>query len=213
MLFTNHQSGECMESQITQKDLEQITSGIRNKYSQVANSTDGQFNYPTGRAGLKALKYDTVLINSLPDVVAASYCGVGNPFSLGEIRKGDTVLDIGCGAGVDTILAGMMTGPEGKSVGVDIVSEMLDRAEANLKNVDLQQVSFQSAAGERLPFPDDHFDVVISNGVINLILDKDAALQEIIRVLKAGGRLMIADQVTAGDMSKNFKDRISTWFQ
>jgi ubiquinone/menaquinone biosynthesis C-methylase UbiE len=90
---------------------------------------------------------------------------------------------------------------------------MLDRAEANLKNVDLQQVSFQSAAGERLPFPDDHFDVVISNGVINLILDKDAALQEIIRVLKAGGRLMIADQVTAGDMSKNFKDRISTWFQ
>jgi SAM-dependent methyltransferase len=202
-----------MKSHITQKDLEQITAGIRNKYSRVANSPEGQFNYPTGRAGLKALKYDAALIDALPDEVAASYCGVGNPFSLGEIRKGDAVLDIGCGAGVDTILAAMITGAEGKAVGVDIVSEMLERAEANLKKIDLDQVTFQSATGERLPFPDDHFDVVISNGVINLIPDKDAAMHEIFRVLKAGGRLMIADQVMAGGIPKSLKDRLSSWFQ
>lgn len=202
-----------METQITQEDLEQITAGIRNKYSRVADSPENQFKYPTGRAGLDALKYDAALIDNLPDEIAASYCGVGNPFSLGEIHSGDAILDIGCGAGVDTILAAMMTGPEGKSVGVDIVPEMLQRAETNLKLTHLKNVTFQSASGEKLPFPDDHFDVVISNGVINLIPDKEAALNEIMRVLKVGGRLMIADQVMAGGIPKSLKDHISNWFQ
>jgi len=202
-----------MESQITKEDIEQITDGIRKKYSRVADSPQGQFKYPTGRAGLEVLKYDAALVDNLPGELAASYCGVGNPFSLGEIHSGDAILDIGCGTGVDTILAAMMTGPEGKSVGVDIVPEMLQRAETNLKLTHLKNVTFQSATGEKLPFPDDHFDVVISNGVINLIPDKDAALNEIIRVLKAGGRLMIADQVMTGGVQKSLKDRISNWFQ
>ncbi len=202
-----------MESQITQEDLEQITAGIRNKYSRVANSPEGQFKYPTGRAGLEALKYDAALIDKLPDEITASYCGVGNPFSLGEIHRGDAILDIGCGAGVDTILAAMMTGAEGKSVGVDIVPEMLQRATANLRLTHLENVTFQSATGEKLPFPDDHFDVVISNGVINLIPDKVMALNEIMRVLKAGGRLMVADQVMTGGEPKSLKDRLANWFQ
>lgn len=202
-----------MESQISQHDLEQIAAGIRSKYSRVAHSPEGQFKYPTGRAGLEALKYDTALTDALPDDVAASYCGVGNPFSLGTVRRGDAVLDIGCGAGVDTILAAMMTGSDGKVVGVDIVPEMLQRAEANLKKLDLHHVRFQSATGEHLPFPDGHFDVVVSNGVINLIPDKDAAMREILRVMKVGGRLMIADQVMAGGTPKSLKDRLSSWFQ
>ncbi|MDO9110942.1 MAG: methyltransferase domain-containing protein [Desulfatirhabdiaceae bacterium] len=202
-----------MGTQISQKNLKQITEGIRNKYSKVADSPQGQFRYPTGRNGLEALKYEAALIDMLPDEVAASYCGVGNPFSLGAIRKGDAVLDIGCGAGVDTILAAMMTGAEGKSVGVDIVPEMLQRAEANLSRMDLKNVTFQSATGEHLPFPDNHFDAVISNGVINLIPDKDAAIREIFRVQKAGGSLMIADQVMVGGTLKSLKDRLSSWFQ
>lgn len=202
-----------METQISQKDLEQIAEAIRDKYSKVANSPEGQFKYPTGRAGLEALKYDAALIDNLPNEVADSYCGVGNPFSIGVIRKGDAVLDIGCGAGVDTILAGLITGPEGKAIGVDVVPEMLQRAEANLRLSDLNNVTFQSATGEHLPFPDDHFDAVISNGVINLIPDKDAAMREILRVLKAGGRLMIADQVMAGSIQKSLKDRLTNWFQ
>lgn len=202
-----------METEISQKDIEQIIEGIRNKYSRVADSPEGQFQYPTGRAGLHALKYDAGLIDKLPDKVADSYCGVGNPFSLGAIRSGDAVLDIGCGSGVDTILAAVMTGPEGKVVGVDIVPEMLQRAAANLKLMDLHHVTFQPATGEHLPFPDDHFDVVISNGVINLIPDKDAAMSEIFRVLKAGGRLMIADQVMAGGTLKSLEERLTSWFQ
>jgi SAM-dependent methyltransferase len=202
-----------METGITQEDIAQIQAGIRNKYIGVADSPEGRFRYPTGRMGLEALKYDAAVIVALPDEVVASYCGVGNPFSLGEIHRGDNILDIGCGAGVDTIIAAMMTGSEGNAAGVDIVPEMLQRAEKNLRQTALNNVTFQQASGEYLPFSDRYFDVVISNGVINLIPDKDAALHEILRVMKPGGRLMIADQVMRSDTLKSLKDRLSNWFQ
>lgn len=202
-----------METQISQKDKEKIEAGIRSKYEKVADSPEGLFKYPTGRAGLEALNYDSELIEKLPEAVTASYCGVGNPFSLGPVNKGEAVLDIGCGAGVDTILAAMMTGPNGKSVGVDIVPEMLQRAEANLRLTELQNVTFHKISGEKLPFEDNSFDVVISNGVINLIPDKAATLKEALRVLKPGRRLMIADQILIGQVQKDLKDRVDSWFQ
>ena len=98
-----------MESQITGEDLKKIKAGIHEKYIKVAKNPEGQFQYPTGKKGLAALQYDKPLIDKLPDAVTSSYCGVGNPFSLGKINTGEQVLDIGCGAGVDTILASMMT--------------------------------------------------------------------------------------------------------
>ena len=202
-----------MDSQITTEDLEKIEAGIRKKYLKVAKNPEGQFKYPTGKKGLKALHYDKTLIDKLPDAVAATYCGVGNPFSLGKINTGEQVLDIGCGAGVDTILASMMTGPTGNVVGVDIVPEMLQKAEKNLMMTDLKNVSFKKTSGEKLPYPVDTFDAVISNGVINLIPDKEAALTEIIRVLKPGGRLMMADQVDSGNVQKDIKARLANWFQ
>jgi ubiquinone/menaquinone biosynthesis C-methylase UbiE len=116
---------------------------------------------------------------------------VGNPFSLGKINKGEQVLDIGCGAGVDTILAVIIVGPKGSVCGVDIVSQMIARAESNLQIMALKNVKFQQVSGENLPFSDDTFDVVISNGVINLMPEKEAAMSEIIRVLKPAGRLMV----------------------
>jgi len=202
-----------MVYQITTEDLEKIEAGIREKYLKVAKNPEGQFKYPTGKKGLKALHYDKSLIDKLPDAVAATYCGVGNPFSLGKINTGEQVLDIGCGAGVDTILASMMTGPTGNVVGVDIVPEMLQQAEKNLMMTDLKNVSFKKASGEKLPYPVDTFDAVISNGVINLIPDKEAALTEIFRVLKPGGRLMMADQVDSGNVQKDIKVRLANWFQ
>ena len=202
-----------MGTQITQKDRNRIEAGIRGKYVKVAKSPEGLFKYPTGRAGLETLKYDPALIQSLPEDVVASYCGAGNPFSLGQVNEGEAVLDIGCGAGVDTILAAMMAGPFGKSVGVDIVPEMLQRAEDNLKMTDLKNVIFKKASGEGLPFEDKSFDVAISNSVINLIPDKAATLKEAMRVLKPGGRLMIADQIMVGRLQKDMKARLSSWFQ
>jgi ubiquinone/menaquinone biosynthesis C-methylase UbiE len=138
---------------------------------------------------------------------------VGNPFSLGPINPDEKVLDIGCGAGVDTILAAMMVGPQGSVVGVDIVIEMIQKAEMNLDLMDLNNVEFQKLSGEHLSFADNTFDVAISNGVINLIPDKEAAMSEIIRVLKPSGRLMMADQIAAGSVQKDIKARLVNWFQ
>lgn len=201
-----------MESKITQGQLDIIEAGIRQKYAEVAKNPEGQFQYPTGRKGLEALQYDQNLIDRLPEAVASSYCGVGNPFSLGKINAGERILDVGCGAGVDAILAAMMAGPDGSAVGVDMVPEMLARAASNRKMTGVQNVSFQNAAGNNLPFPDDSFDVVISNGVINLIPDKEGALTEIHRVLKPGGRLMVADQVAVGSVQTDIQARLANWF-
>ncbi len=202
-----------METQITQDDLVKIEAGIRDKYIKVADNPEGLFKYPTGRSGIEAQKYDPELVGVLPAEVISSYCGVGNPFSLGPINKGDVVLDIGCGAGVDTILAAMMAGPTGKAVGIDIVPEMLQRAKSNMEMTGLKNASFESTSGEVLPFSDNEFDVVISNGVINLIPDKAALLKEVSRVLKPGGRLMLADQVAIGSVQKDMKTRLANWFQ
>ena len=202
-----------MGSQITIDDLKKIEAGIREKYINVAKSPEGQFKYPTGKKALEGLHYDKTLIDELPTEVASSYCGVGNPFSLGKINQGEQILDIGCGAGVDTILAALMVGSKGSVAGVDIVPEMISRAESNLQMMGLDNVNFQQVSGEKLPFSSDTFDVVISNGVINLIPDKEAAMSEIMRVLKPSGRLMVADQIAAGSVQKDIKARLDNWFQ
>ena len=202
-----------MQNDMTRDDLDKIEASIRQKYFEVANTPEGKFQYPTGRKGLEILNYDKTLIDKLPNAVVSSYCGVGNPFSLGKINAGAKVLDVGCGAGVNTILAGMMVGPNGSAVGVDMVPEMIARAESNLKITGIVNVSFQNTAAENLSFPDDTFDVVISNGVINLIPDKKAVLAEIHRVLKPGGHLMVADQIAVSNVQKDIKARLANWFQ
>jgi ubiquinone/menaquinone biosynthesis C-methylase UbiE len=145
--------------------------------------------------------------------VLASYCGVGNPFTLGRIYEGESVLDIGCGCGVDTLIAAIMVGPEGKAVGIDLIPEMLSRAKKNLSETMLKNVVFQEGSGEDLPFPDESFDVVISNGVFNLIPNKAKALAEVFRVLRPHGRVMIADQVLVGELPKDKTIRVNHWFK
>jgi ubiquinone/menaquinone biosynthesis C-methylase UbiE len=143
----------------------------------------------------------------------ATYCGVGNPFSLGPINRGESVLDIGCGAGADTFVAAKMVGAEGRVIGIDMTPEMLARARKNLQEISLQIVSFHKASAEELPFRDESFDVVISNGVFNLIPDKARALKEVFRVLKPHGRMMIADQILTGVLPADIKARIESWFR
>jgi len=199
--------------ELTFRDKKRIEESIRGKYAKVAKSPEGLFKYPTGLAGLRALDYDSKLTEALPEAIAASYCGVGNPFTLGHIGEGEAVLDIGCGAGVDTIVAAMMVGPTGRVIGIDPVPEMLAQARENAKMIGLKNVTYVETSAEKMPFSDGDFDVVISNGVFNLIPDKVSALAEAVRVLKPGGRFMIADQVLVGQLPKDKKARIKSWFR
>ncbi len=200
-----------MDAELTPQDQKRIEESIRGKYVKVAVSPEGLFRYPTGRAGLEALHYDPQIIQDLPESVAAAYCGVGNPFTVGLIRPGEAVLDIGCGAGVDSLIATRMVGPRGLVRGIDLVPEMLDRAKKNAGLVGAENVEFAEGSAEELPFPDASFDVVISNGVFNLVVDKVKALEEVMRVLKPGGRFMLADQVLAGELPKETKARVENW--
>ncbi len=196
---------------LSSRDRKRIEKGLRQKYVRVAINPEGNFQYPTGKAGLKGQNYDPVILDSLPDAVLSSYCGVGNPFSLGPINKGEAVLDVGCGAGVDSLVAAAMVGPNGKVVGIDLIREMLERAKKNLRMTTFANVTFEKASAEDLPFPDASFNAVISNGVINLIPGKLKALKEIHRALKPCGRLMVADQVLTGDQPENTESMVANW--
>jgi arsenite methyltransferase len=200
-----------MKIDFTAEDRKKIEEGIRGKYAKVAVNPEGLFSYPTGRAGLETLKYDPDILQALPESALESFCGVGNPFSIGEIREGESVLDIGCGGGVDTMIAATMAGPTGRVVGVDMSSEMVERARENLSQTHLANVSFQESSAENLPFPDKDFDVVISSGVFNLIPDKLKALREVFRVMRPGGRLMMADQILTGRLPEDVNARVDDW--
>lgn len=200
-----------MKTEFTTEDRKRIEEGIQRKYAKVAVSPEGLFQYPTGRAGLEALSYDTDILQALPESVLETFCGVGNPFSLGEVHSGESVLDVGCGGGVDTMIAAIMVGPTGQVVGTDMSFEMLERARENLSRTNLDNVSFQECSAEELPFPDQNFDVVISSGVFNLIPDKLTALREVFRVMKPDGRLMMADQVLVGHLPEDVKARVDNW--
>jgi len=202
-----------MEPVLTPEDKDKIEAGIREKYAKVAASPQGLFKYPTGKAGLEALGYDPEILKTLPESILDSFCGVGNPFSLGTVDRGETVLDIGSGGGLDSLVAARMVGAGGKVVGLDLSPEMVARAYENLKQTDLTNVAFQEFSGEELPFPDGSFDVVISNGVFNLIPAKGRMLKEACRVLKPDGRLLIADQVLSGALTKGPQERIDSWFR
>jgi len=203
-----------MSPELTESDIRTIREGIRGKYAQVAATGTGCcFQYPTGREGMVLQGYPGEVLEKIPADILAAFCGVGNPFSLGTIHPGEAVLDIGCGAGVDSLVAAHLVGPAGRVIGVDVTAEMIAKARSNLERLDLPQVSFQIGEAESLPFPDHDFHVIISNGVLNLTLNKKKVLAEAYRVLKPGGRFMVADQVLVAALPPELAGKAENWFQ
>jgi arsenite methyltransferase len=180
-------------------DAAAIHQGVADKYRKVAESPQGLFKYPTGEASALALGYLPGLVARVPPACRERFVGVGNPFTLGEVRPGQAVLDLGCGAGFDAFIAAQLVGPEGRVAGVDLSPEMLAVADAGRIESGFPRIDFREAAIEALPFLDNSFDVALSNGVLNLIPDKPAALREVFRVLRPGGRLQACDMGLAGD--------------
>lgn len=194
-------------------DLLHIRSAIRKKYAVVSNSAAGMFQYPTGKAGAEALGYaPSVLENIQPELLNA-FCGVGNPFSINTISQGSVVLDVGCGAGFDLIVASQLAGPEGKVYGIDLTQEMIDRARKNIEPLGIANIEIAQVDSEKIPFGDNMFDVVISNGAINLSPAKKDLFQEIYRVLKPDGRLQFADIVAESAIPSVLTGSLEAWSQ
>jgi arsenite methyltransferase len=192
-------------------DVETLKCEIKKTYAQVSAEPETDFIFPTGRAWAVDLGYPPDLLARVPDGSAESFAGVANPFSLGALEPGEHVLDLGSGAGTDSLVASQMVGADGTVSGVDMTPEMVAKARASAAELGAENVEFVESEAERLPFADSSFDVVISNGVIDLIPDKDAVFAELRRVLRPGGRLQLADVTIQRPVSEEGRRNIDLW--
>jgi arsenite methyltransferase len=191
-------------------DVAVLRSEIRKTYASVSKEPERDFIFPTGRAWAEDLGYPEELAG-VPETAVESFAGVANPFSLGRLQPGERVLDVGSGAGTDSLVAAQMVGPGGRVVGIDMTPEMLAKARRAAAEMGATQVEFLEADAERLPFADESFDVVISNGVIDLIPDKGAVFGEMARVLIPGGRVQLADVTIQNPVSEEGRRNIDLW--
>jgi len=191
-------------------DVDLLKSEIKKTYSSVSEEPGRDFIFPTGRAWAEDLGYPEELAN-VPESAVESFAGVANPWTMGRLAPGERVLDLGSGAGTDALVAAQMVGAEGHVTGIDMTAAMLAKARAAAAEMGVTNVEFVEAEAERLPFADGSFDVVISNGVIDLIPDKDAVFAELVRVLEPGGRIQIADVTIQNPVSDEGRRNIDLW--
>ncbi len=184
---------------------------VQDRYTEVATKPDQTFHFHHGRPMAEILGYTMDQVDAMPAQAVESFAGVGNPFSVGTIQPGETVLDVGSGAGFDSFIAGQAVGPAGKVIGVDMTEAMLDKARNTAQQMGLGQVEFRYGFAEELPVPDASVDVAISNGVINLCPDKYKAFEEVFRTLKPGGRLYLADIVVHKPVPDSAKANVDLW--
>jgi SAM-dependent methyltransferase len=191
-------------------DVDLLKSEIKNTYASVSEEPRRDFIFPTGRLWAEDLGYPEELAN-VPETAVESFAGVANPWQLGRLAPGERVLDLGSGAGTDSLVAAQMVGADGSVTGIDMTPQMLAKARTAAAEMGATNVTFVEAEAEQLPFPDASFEVVISNGVIDLIPDKDAVFAELFRVLTPGGRIQIADVTIHNPVSAEGRRNIDLW--
>jgi SAM-dependent methyltransferase len=194
----------------TDIDVALLKREIMSTYAAVSDEPEREFIFPTGRAWAEDLGYPAELAN-VPETAVESFAGVANPWQLGRLAPGERVLDLGSGAGTDSLVAAQMVGEQGSVTGIDMTPQMLVKARAAAVEMGAENVTFVEAEAEQLPFPDRSFDVVVSNGVIDLIPDKDAVFAELFRVLAPGGRMQIADVTIQNPVSAEGRRNIDLW--
>ena len=192
-------------------NLDALRAAIQEEYALVATEPERGFHFHTGRTLARLLDYRDAWLDGIPEPTIASFAGTGNPFSLGPLHAGDHVVDVGSGAGIDSLIASRMVTPGGRVVGVDMTPAMLARSRASAAEMGATNVEFRHGFAESLPVPDEWADVVISNGVMNLFPDKLAGLREMARVLKPGGRLQIGDILVQKAVGEGAKRNIDLW--
>ena len=192
-------------------DTAQLRDAIREEYAAVAAEPHRGFHFHTGRPLAALLGYDPAWLDAVPEGSIESFAGTGNPFSLGALHPGEYVVDVGSGAGIDSLIAGHMVGPAGRVIGVDMTPAMLAKARASAAAMGAGHVEFREGFAEALPAEDGWADVVISNGVLNLFPDKLEGLREMARVLKPAGRLQIGDILIQKAVGEAGKRNIDLW--
>jgi SAM-dependent methyltransferase len=193
-------------------DTQVLRSEVSKVYSRVANDPNGDFHFHRGSEyAAQFLGYDPVELAALPAQCTASFAGIANPHTIARILPAETVLDIGCGTGMDLLLAARRVGPSGRAIGIDMTEAMRDRASASAAAAGLTNVEVHRADATALPLPDASIDVVISNGVLNLVPEKEKAFAEIKRVLRPRGRLQLADIVLDAELGEDARRNIDLW--
>jgi len=192
-------------------DASLLRSQVREKYRDVAADPHAEFHFHLGRVAAERYGYDLGVLDALPDAAIESFAGVANPFSLRPLEPGERVVDVGAGAGFDAFVAAQLVGANGAVIGVDMTPEMLAKARGTAAALDLHQVEFREGLAEELPVDDEAADVVISNGVLNLVADKQRAFAEIFRVLRSGGTLQFADIANGRPVPEEAVRDIDLW--
>jgi len=213
-MSTTYQVGETMNNIVVETldlNLVDLRRAIQDEYAEVALHPQQGFHFHTGRPLARMLGYAEEWLVGIPETSIESFAGTGNPFSLGKLKPGERVVDVGSGAGIDSLIAAKMGGPTGQVIGVDMTPAMLNKARQAAAEAKLANVEFREGYAEALPVPDSWADVVISNGVLNLMPDKAAALAEMARVLKPSGRLQLGDILVQKAMPDSAKRKIDLW--
>lgn len=200
-----------IQQPIPKISLDELRLEIKKEYTSVALDPDKGYHFHTGHRLANLLGYDAALYADLPEGNIASFAGTGNPFSVGTIHSGETVVDVGSGAGFDSLIASRLVGPSGRVIGYDMTPEMLKKARSGAEAMGASNVEFREGLAESLPLADNFADVVISNGVLNLTLDKTETQREWFRILKPGGRLQVGDILVEHPVPSSALDDISLW--
>jgi arsenite methyltransferase len=196
---------------VARVDRDALRRAIAEKYAQVATTPEIGFHFHTGRPLALRLLYPASAIDALPPATVESFAGTGNPFLFGDLKAGERVVDVGCGAGLDTLIAAGHVRPAGRVIAVDMTAEMRLKTTEGAAAMHVTNVDVREGFAESLPIEDGWADVVISNGVVNLCPDKQAVFHEMFRVLRPGGRIQIGDILVHKEVPQSAKDDIALW--
>lgn len=192
---------------------DEIKDAVKDKYSKVAKDPCASFNFPVGKAFALKVGYPKEVLDKLPSAMFESFTGANNPQPFVELKTGEVVLDLGCGAGLDIYFYAQAVGEKGKVYGLDICEDMVNKAKGNMETVGIKNVEIKCGYSDSLAFPDNFFDVVASNGIYNLSPDKEAVMREVFRVLKPGGRTVFCEIVLKDRPSEDVRKNIDDWFR
>lgn len=192
---------------------DEIKKLVKDKYSEVSKNPCGVFNFPVGKVFALKVGYPKEALDNLPPSLSESFTGANNPQGFVELKKGEVILDLGCGAGLDLYFYAQVAGEKGKVYGLDISEDMVSKAKQNMELVGIKNAEISVGESDNLSFNDNFFDVVASNGIYNLSPDKEAVMREVYRVLKPGGRTVFCEIVLKEPLSEDERKSRSDWFR